>query len=618
MGMNLKILYLFSSFFFLVSFYSIAQTGRWQQRVEYQMEVEMDVNSHQFFGRQHLVYYNNSPDTLHKVYYHLFLNAFQPNSMMDVRSRTIADPDTRVASRIQHLGPDEIGYQNVKKLKQDGKSVKFEEDGTILVVLLAKPILPNSKTVLEMEFQAQVPLQIRRTGRHNAEGIAYSMAQWFPKMVEYDYEGWHANPYVGREFHGVWGDFDVKITIDSAYTVAGTGYLQNAHEIGHGYTDGEVKPKVKKGKLTWHFKATDVHDFVWAADPNYIHVTAQVPNGPLLRFFYVPDSLTTTNWSRLPEYTIKSFEFMNAHYGQYPYGEYAIIQGGDGGMEYPMATLITGHRSFVSLVGVTVHELVHSWYQMLLASNETIYHWMDEGFTTYASNIIMGRLFNLADEPHASTYRAYFSIVKAGLEEPMSLHADFYNTNRGYGIAAYYKGAIFLHQLGYVIGEEALQRGLLRYFNTWKYKHPNPTDFKRVMEREAEMELDWYFQQWVNTTRTIDYGIKSVIDTKDTTFVTLERKGLMPMPIEVEVTYQDGHKVQYYAPLKIMRGEKPQEDKDIERIVLEDWPWTHPEYVMAIPKRSSPITYMEIDPSQRMADVDRDNNSVDLRSYKTQ
>src|SRR5699024_7117030 len=238
------------------------------------MEVEMDVNSHQFFGKQHLVYYNNSPDTLHKVYYHLFLNAFQPNSMMDVRSRTIADPDTRVASRIQHLTSEEIGYQKVKKLKQDGKSVKFEEDGTILEVLLAKPILPNSKTVLEMEFQAQVPLQIRRTGRHNAEGIAYSMAQWFPKMVEYDYEGWHANPYVGREFHGVWGDFDVKITIDSAYTVAGTGYLQNAHEIGHGYTDGEVKPKVKKGKLTWHFKATDVHDFVWAADPNYIHVTA--------------------------------------------------------------------------------------------------------------------------------------------------------------------------------------------------------------------------------------------------------------------------------------------------------------------------------------------------------
>src|SRR5690606_11485247 len=307
MGTKLKTLYLFLSFFLLISLYSFAQTDRWQQRVEYNMEIEMDVNNHQFSGKQHLVYYNNSPDTLHKVYYHLFLNAFQPNSMMDVRSRTIADPDTRVASRIQHLTSEEIGYQKITKLQQDGKSVQFEEDGTILDVTLNKPILPNSKTVFEMEFQAQVPLQIRRTGRDNAEGIAYSMAQWYPKMVEYDYEGWHANPYVCREFHGVWGDFEVKITIDSAYTLAGTGYLQNAHEIGRGYAAGEVKPKVKKGNLTWHFKATDVHDFVWAADPDYVHVTAQVPNGPLLRFFYVPDSLTTTNWSRLPEYTIKAF-----------------------------------------------------------------------------------------------------------------------------------------------------------------------------------------------------------------------------------------------------------------------------------------------------------------------
>src|SRR5690606_3065126 len=137
------------------------------------------------------------------------------------------------------------------------------------------------------------------------------------------------------------------------------------------------------------------------------------------------------------EYTIKAFEYMNKHYGQYPYGEYAIIQGGDGGMEYPMATLITGHRSFTSLVGVTVHELVHSWYQMLLATNETLYHWIDEGFTTYASNIIMSQLFNIVGGPHASSYRAYFAIVESGLEEPMSLHADFYNTNRAYGIAAY-------------------------------------------------------------------------------------------------------------------------------------------------------------------------------------
>lgn len=307
---------------------------------------------------------------------------------------------------------------------------------------------------------------------------------------------------------------------------------------------------------------------------------------------------------------------MNEHYGQYPYGEYAVIQGGDGGMEYPMATLITGHRSLGSLVGVTVHELVHSWYQMLLATNETLYHWVDEGFTTYASNIIMSKLFNIPGDPHASSYRSYFAIVKSGLEEPLSIHADFYNTNRAYGIAAYSKGAIFLHQLGYIIGEDALQKGMLRYFNTWKFKHPNPTDFKRIMEKVSGLELDWYFQQWVNTTNTIDYGIKSVIDAGDTTYITLERKGLMPMPVEVEVTFSDDKKTLYYAPLRIMRGEKPHENNAIERVVLKDWPWTHPEYVMAIPKGAA-IKQIEIDPSHRMADIDKDNNKMDLNVIKT-
>lgn len=597
--------------FSLLSFYASAQNCRWQQRVAYTMDINMDVESHQFTGKQKLVYYNNSPDTLNKVYYHLFFNAFQPGSMMDVRSRTIMDPDRRVGDRISHLEDDEIGFQKVNTLKQNGKAVSYKIDGTILVVDLDKPILPNSKATFDMEFQAQVPLQIRRSGRDNAEGIAYSMAQWYPKMVAYDYEGWHTNPYIGREFHGVWGDYDVKITIDSAYTIGGSGYLQNPEEIGHGYTQEPVRQKVKKGNLTWHFKAPNVHDFVWAADPDYVHTTAQVPNGPLLHFFYQEDTLAE-NWEHLPEYTVRAFQFMSEHYGKYPYEQYSVIQGGDGGMEYPMATLITGSRSFGSLVGVTAHELAHSWYQMVLASNESLYPWMDEGFTTYTSDIVMNDLFNIEGNPHQGSYRSYFALVKMGLEEPLTTHADFYNTNRAYGVAAYSKGSIFLHQLGYVIGEENLQNSLKRYFNTWKFKHPNPTDFKRVVEKETGIQLDWYFQQWVNTTNTIDYGIKSVINVNDTTYITLKRTGLMPMPIDLQVEYGNGETVTYYIPLRIMRGEKPQEDKAHQRVVLTDWPWTNPEYTLALPKKAAAIKSMEIDPSQRMADVDRDDNRMDL------
>jgi hypothetical protein len=208
---------IFVILFFLssITLQSIAQAGYWQQEAAYKMEVELDVENNQLNGKQLLLYTNHSPDTLHRVFYHLYFNAFQPNSMMDVRSRTIADPDRRVGSRIAQLSEEESGYQKVLKLEQDGKKLQYFISGTILEVELAQPILPGESTTFEMDFEAQVPIQIRRSGRDNKEGIRYSMTQWYPKMVEYDKEGWHANPYVGREFHGVWGSFDVKITIAS-------------------------------------------------------------------------------------------------------------------------------------------------------------------------------------------------------------------------------------------------------------------------------------------------------------------------------------------------------------------------------------------------------------------
>lgn len=585
-----------------------AQANYWQQRVEYDMDINMNVNSHQFQGTQKLTYYNNSPDTLNEVFYHLYFNAFQPGSMMDVRSRTIVDADPRIRDRIFYLGKDEIGYLRVQSLSQDGKSLQHKTEGTIMVVPLAQPILPGGKTVFTMEFTGQVPLQVRRSGRDNEEGIDYSMAQWYPKLAEYDVEGWHANPYVGREFYGVWGDYDVKITIDSSYVVAATGILQNPQEIGHGYVANGKKLKRPQGNtITYHFKAENVHDFVWAADPDYRHTITQVPNGPELHFFYQTDTLTQ-NWERLPEFTAKAFQYMNQHFGKYPYPKYSVIQGGDGGMEYPMATLITGHRSLTSLVGVTVHELIHSWYQGVLATNESLYPWMDEGFTSYASDRTMAHLFGgQKANIHASSYAGYFALVESGKEEPLSTHSDHYNTNQAYGLAAYAKGAVFLHQLSYVIGEETLEQGMRRYFNEWKFKHPTASSFKRVMEKESGIELDWYFEYFVNTTRTIDYGIKSVEDKGDATHVTLERIGLMPMPLDVVVTYQDGSQEVFYAPLVMMRGEKDHET-DVKRTVLQDWPWTFPTYLMVIPEQIDRITQIEIDPSRRMADINRNNN----------
>ncbi|MEL7005394.1 MAG: M1 family metallopeptidase [Bacteroidota bacterium] len=419
----------------LISAYGFAQPksqGYWQQHVNYEMEIDMDVNTHRFTGKQKLVYTNNSPDTLTKAYYHLYFNAFQPGSMMDVRSLNIADPDGRVGSRISKLNEDEIGYQHINSLKQNGKTASYKIEGTILSVILPEPILPGGKATFEMDFDGQVPIQIRRSGRDNAEGISYSMSQWYPKLAEYDYLGWHTNPYIGREFHGVWGDFDVKITIDPNYVIGGTGYLQNPNKIGHGYQkEGKTVAKSTK-PLTWHFVAPNVHDFMWAADPDYTHTKIDGPNGTTLHFFYQKNASTEENWGKLPAMMAKAMEFMNTNFGVYPYKQYSFVQGGDGGMEYPMSTLITGNRNFNSLLGVSVHEMIHSWFQGALATNESLYPWIDEGFTSYASSATMTHLLNpnATGNIHLGSHRGYHFMANSGKEEPLATHADHYHTNQ--------------------------------------------------------------------------------------------------------------------------------------------------------------------------------------------
>lgn len=601
---------------FSIVYGSNAQAKHWQQAVKYKMDVHMDVQRNQYQGTQELQYTNNSPDTLDQVFFHLYFNAFQPNSMMDVRSRTIVDPDKRVGERISRLKPHEIGYLKINNLTLNGQEVAYEQVGTVLEVTLKQPILPNSTVVFHSDFEGQVPLQIRRSGRDNKEGVRYSMSQWYPKMANYDEQGWHAPPYVGREFYGVWGDFDVKITIDKSYVLGGTGYLQNPNQIGHGYQDKGVKVEKPKGnELTWHFHAPKVHDFMWAADPDYTHDKILLENGITIHHLYIKNAETQTNWEKLKEYTPKALQYLSERFGEYPYKQYAVIQGGDGGMEYPMSTLITGHRPLNSLVGVMVHELAHSWFQGVLANNESLYPWMDEGFTTFASNLTMDEIFKEgepAEFPHQATYTSYIRLAKSGIEEPLSTHADHYHTNTAYGAAAYSKGAIFLSQLGYIIGEKTRDQGMLRYWNSWQFRHPSPNDIIRIMEKESGMELDWYKEYWVYTTKSIDYGILSVVASDESTKITLERIGLMPMPIDLVITYKDGSQEMVYLPLVMQRGEKPLEPEMPSRVITESWPWTNPTKEITLTQNKRSIKSIEIDPSGRMADINRENNKIDL------
>ena len=595
-------------------FYS--QQGYWQQKVVYNMDIDFNDELHQFSGHQEIVYTNNSPDKLDKVFFHLYYNAFQPGSMMDVRSRTIEDPDYRVMDRISNLNSNEIGYHKIESITdKKGNDLSYNIDGTIMQVALNNSLKPGKSTKIIIDFNSQVPIQIRRTGRFNSEGVAYSMTQWYPKLCEYDIEGWHSNPYIGREFHGVWGDFNVNITMDKDYTIGATGTLQNKQEIGHGYEDSSKPIKTSNSKkLTWRFKAKNVHDFAWAADKEFIHHTTKLNNGTTLHFIHKDDSLND-NWLKLESYAKNCFHYVNENYGEYPYDNYSIIQGGDGGMEYPMCTLISAGGSLKGLISVTVHESVHSWFQGLLATNEAKYEWMDEGFCTYAQYQTLNHLYGIKVlNPVSRQYASYIRLANSDSQEPLSTHADFYKKNYVYGVSAYNKGAVFLSQLGYVIGDDFLKIGMKEYFNQWKFKHPTPTDFKRVMEKTSGLELDWYFEQFVNTINTIDYSINEAIEFGEKTKITLKRVGDMPMPIDVCVKLKNGEIYWYNIPLRIMRGQK---GKDIigEKVTfLSDWPWVYPEYEFEIDFSKDEIQQIIIDPSTRLADVHPENNTLDFSS----
>ena len=593
----------------LVAFFSFTVSAQyWQQKVDYTMSVELDAKTADYTGVQKLVYTNNSPETLSKVFYHLYFNAFRPGSDMAIRLKNGGDRNGRFKVNIDSLSAFQSGYLKVSSLKQDGVPTKIIESGTILEVTLNKPLVSGASTVLDLEFNGHVPDLVRRAGKNSKEGVDFSMAQWYPKMSEYDVDGWNTDPYTGREFHGVWGDFDVKITLDKDYTVGGSGYLQNADKIGKGYSDRK-KAKTKKGKITWHFIAPNVHDFTFAADTDYIHDIYPGPNNVDLHFFYKNNPEIIENWKNLQPLTAELMAFFNEKVGPYPYKQYSVIHGGDGGMEYAMLTLITGNRKFGSLVGVTAHEMAHSWFQHVLATNETKHEWMDEGFTSFISTLGTNKVLKIEkDFPHEGSYNGYFRLAKSGVEQPQSTNANRYHYNFAYESTAYSKGAVFLGQLGYIIGRDNLYKTLQAYYNEFKFKHPVPNDIRRIAERVSGIQLRWYLTDWTQTTNTIDYGITSVEAEENATRISLERKGLMPMPLDVLIQYKDGTQEVHYIPITLMRGEK-ENPYGLSWSVKKDWSWADPNYSFSINRSLEEIELITIDPTYYMADIDRENNT---------
>jgi len=599
---------------------SAQRKGYWQQKVDYKMYVDVDEKTYRYDGKMTLKYTNNSGQSLSKVYFHLYFNAFQPGSMMDYRLSNISDPDKRMVinkgtvenpvkvSKIAVLTPDQIGYQKIKSLKYNGISTDFKVDGTILEVSLPSPIAAGQEAAFDFVWEAQVPEQIRRSGRNSAEGVAFSMTQWYPKMAHFDEFGWHLDEYVGREFVAPFGSFDVTININKDYVVGASGILQNPKDV-KGY-DKAARIQAKNNKVAWHYKAENIHDFAWASDPKFIVDSAKTRGGITIYTVFIPSSKENrANWTQALGLATQFFDFCGERFGPYPWPAYTIVQGGDGGMEYGTLTLVTGNREIQSLVGVIFHEAAHSWFQHLFGINETVDEWFDEGFTSYVEDLGMNNLFYkkgaVETNPVINAYRGYYKLALSGKEEPMSLLADYYNTNYAYSNEAYNKGAVLAEQLGYIIGKDNLEKTFLTFYEQWKFKHPTPNDFKRVAEGVSGINLKWYFNLFINTTRKIDYAIKDVGDSS----ITIANKSDFAMPIDVLVEYADGSKELFYIPLREMRGEKSVEDfqiyQGVKRTVLEDWFWTKPTYTFVLNKA---VRKVWIDPTQRLADVESSDN----------
>lgn len=595
-----------------------AQLGPYyQQYAQYKIDVDVDAAKFKYNGNQTINYTNNSPDELKVVYFHLYWNAFKSGSMMDQRVRDKGKTgDSRLQvngeSRLATIPKDQEGAQNIHWIKQNGKNLKFEIQETIMKVYLDTPIAPNSKTTFTMEWDAVIPQQIRRAGRNNKEGIDMTMTQWHPKIAEYDYEGWSTFDYVGREFHAPFADFDVTIKIDKDYILGAGGTLLNPTEV-KGYDANAKIVADKNKKATWKFQSKNLLDFSWAADKDYTVESFDVPNGPKI-YYVFQKSEKTKYWEEAKPHVVKFFQIMNDHFGKYVYPSYSFIQGGDGGMEYGMCTMILGEaKSLNGLVGLMVHEGAHSWFQMMLGINESTRAWMDEGFTSYAESIVMDQLFpSDNNNPFVSTLGAYQNFMKTGLEEPAVWFADHHDNGTAYTYSTYIKGELFLVQLGYIVGEQKMREIMKEFYNQWHLKHPTERDFIHIAQNISGMDLKWFHHYWINTTKTIDYGIKDVkYDAKSTT-ITLSRIGEVPMPIDFTVITKDQKVQNYQIPMNMTRTWKS-EDIFGDFKTLDYWAWTQRDYTFTIPYTKSQIAALGIDFSQRLADVKPDNNIVEVK-----
>ncbi|MEO5930909.1 MAG: M1 family metallopeptidase, partial [Candidatus Kapaibacterium sp.] len=593
-------------------------THAWQQEVHYTMDIRLDAEHHSYDGTQRLVYTNNSPDTLREVYYHLYYEAFKPGSMMDVRDNSIPNGGLGLAQ----LLPDEQGEVKVGALTQDGRELTWSLDETILHVTLARPLLPGDSTLLEMAWHTHIPRLLRRGGWMSREGIEYSMSQWYPKMVEYDRNGWHDDEYVRREFYGVYGTFDISISLPAKYVVGATGVVTNPREVGCGYELGAVdttilSPASGSGTKTWKFHAENVHDFAWVADPDYFHKITRWQN---VTIHVLASRYLASLWRSSALWTAAIMDYYSARFGRYAWPQFTVAMAGDGGMEYPQLIMITGNRTPGSLAGVIAHELGHQWYYGMIGNNETQEAWMDEGFTQYLTDEASRNVLQIqgGSNPYTGLNRIVYpwtpgrwaNVEEAyrqaaeGFDEPLNTYHDRFREDATSGLV-YSKGEAVLRMVQYMFGDSLFDAAMRHYYNRWKFHHPDARDFERSMEEASGMRLDWFFNEWIGSRKLCDYAVDDLESDRSgsgyATTIDLSNRNEAIMPLDVTLTYDDGSTAIANIPVENWR--KPTMDFNLPR-----WKWTSRTYrtTFTTPRQ---VVRATIDTSVIMFDIDRTNNS---------
>ncbi|MBL7732605.1 MAG: M1 family metallopeptidase [Chitinophagaceae bacterium] len=599
----------------------------WQNRADYNITCTLDTGRHSVSGNVEITYTNNSPDNLKFVWLQLDQNIYRKDSR---GSSTTTETGGRWANA---NFTDGYVIKNISA-EYNGKSFtpKTITTDTRMQVWLTEALkAAGGKLKLNIQFEFVIPeYGTDRMGRlETKHGIVYEVAQWFPRLAVYDdIQGWNTLPYVGAgEFYLEYGNINYTITAPSDLILAGSGELVNPAEC---YTaeqmkrweaarnsdkrviirsDKEVKDAASRPKApytTWRFKIDNARDVAWAASSAFIQDAARInlPSGRscLAISVYPSESNTRTAWQRSTEFTKASIEFYSKKWFEYPYPSATNVAGIVGGMEYPGIVFCSSGSSGKDLWDVTDHEFGHTWFPMIVGSNERKYAWMDEGFNTFI-NAGSTKAFNKGefdshgffDDPNSEF------MLKWTFGESMD---GLYNIpdviqQGNLGVAAYLKPAQMLTVLrDQVLGPERFEAAFKEYINRWAYKHPTPWDFFHTMENVSGEDLGWFWRAWVFNTWKIDLTVKDVEYKNDKPAegadISIETLDKMVLPVTIVVKESNGKQHKVNLPVEVwQRGAV----------------WT-----FAVPSTSE-ITEVIIDPDKILPEAERKNNEWKKKGF---